>query len=100
MDALAALGITDAQDPARADFSSLTTLDACLTRAKQMTRVKVDEKGVEAAAVTMLAADGCVMALPPEEVCVMNLDRPFLFVIRMSGVPLFVGVVNQVCDQI
>jgi serpin B len=35
--------------------------------------------------------------LPPQpaEVCVMDLDRPFLFVIRQEGVPLFVGVVNQ-----
>ena len=36
------------------------------------------------------------MPLPPEEVCVMDLDRPFLFVIRAEGVPLFVGVVNQI----
>ena len=96
MDALAALGITDPQDPDRADFSSLTTLDAVLTRAEQLARVKVDEEGVEAAAVTILAVDGCVMPPMPEEVCVMDLDRPFLFVIRMGGVPLFVGVVNQV----
>lgn len=96
MDALDALGIKDAQDPDKADFSSFTTLDACLTRAKQMARVKVDEEGVEAAAVTVIAEDGCVMPLLPEEICVMDLNRPFLFVIRMSGVPLFVGVVNQV----
>ena len=32
---------------------------------------------------------------PPPKVCVMDLDRPFLFVIRTEGVPLFVGVVNQ-----
>ena len=96
MDALDALGIKDAQAPDKADFSSLTSLNACLTRAKQMARVKVDEEGVEAAAVTIIAADGCEMVRLPEETCDMDLNRPFLFVIRMNGVPLFVGVVNQV----
>ena len=70
-----------------------TDLDAFLSDAKQMARVKVDEEGVEAAAVTILEISTCAL---PEEVCVMDLDRPFLFVIRTQDIPLFVGVVNQV----
>ena len=60
-------------------------------------RVKVDEEGVEAAAVTILMMDEAA-AMPPEdpEICVMDLDRPFLFVVRSQDLPLFVGVVNQV----
>lgn len=97
MDSLAALGITDLVDENKADLSSLTTLEACLSGAKQLTRVKVDEEGVEAAAATILMM-ACTSAMPEDdpEVCVMDLDRPFLFVIRSSGVPLFVGVVNQI----
>lgn len=96
-EALASMGVTDLLDPDRADLSALTDLEAFLSDAKQLARVKVDEEGVEAAAVTIF--DMVTYSLPPEpqDICVMDLDRPFLFVIRThQGVPLFVGVVNQV----
>lgn len=96
MESLKAMGITDLPDPDRADLSALTDLPAFLSDAKQMARVKVDEEGAEAAAVTVLEMNTCALPLPPEEVCVMDLDRPFLFVIRTQDVPLFIGVVNQV----
>ena len=97
LEALADLGITDLLNRDKADLSALTDLDAFLSDAKQLARVKVDEEGVEAAAVTILMGD-TACALPPvdPEICVMDLDRPFLFVIRTQGVPLFVGVVNRV----
>ncbi len=92
MSTLKSLGITDLLDKDKADLSGLTSLDTFLTQAEQMTRVQVDEEGVEAAAVTIIA-DG--MGGAPDETCVMNLNRPFLFVLRSQGVPLFVGVVNE-----
>lgn len=90
---LKGLGITDLLDKDKADLSGLTALDAYLSQARQMTRVSADEEGVEAAAVTILAPGA---GAPPEETCVMNLNRPFLFVLRNQGVPLFVGVVNEI----
>lgn len=97
LDCLRGMGITGVLDPEKADLSALTTLDAYLSDARQLARVKVDEEGVEAAAVTMLMIETTsAMPEPDPEVCVMDLDRPFLFVIRSEGVPLFVGVVNQV----
>ena len=93
--ALEALGITHLLDPAAADLSPLTSIDAYLSQATQMARVKADEEGVEAAAVTILEAQDAAALADPEPM-VMDLDRPFLFVIRTQGVPLFVGVVNQV----
>lgn len=93
MSTLKSLGITDLLDKDKADLSGLTSLDTFLTQAEQMTRVQVDEEGVEAAAVTIIA-DG--MGGAPDETCVMNLNRPFLFVLRSQGVPLFVGVVNEI----
>lgn len=92
---LAALGVTDLLDRNRADLSALTSLDAYLSGAKQLSRVKVDEEGVEAAAVTILTMGVTSVSPEPDELCVMDLDRPFLFVIRAEGVPLFVGVVNR-----
>ncbi|WP_297233860.1 serpin family protein [uncultured Flavonifractor sp.] len=94
---LTGLGITDVFDPTVSDFSPLTDLEPVwLDQAKQIARVKVDEKGVEAAAVTLLEANGG--SAPPEdmEYCIMDLDRPFLFLIRTGDVTLFVGVVEQV----
>lgn len=96
MDALKSMGVADLLVPEKADLSVLTDLPAFLSDAKQMARVKVDEEGVEAAAVTILEMATCALPLPPEEVCVMDLNRPFLFVIRAQDVPLFIGVVNQV----
>lgn len=96
MPTLKSLGITDLPDRDRADLSALTDLDAFLSRAKQLTRVKVDEEGVEAAAATIMDVATSCMPPQPTEVCVMDLDRPFLFVIRTEGIPLFIGIVNQV----
>ena len=97
LDTLKDLGVTDLLDPDRADLSNLTGIPAYLSQAFQLARVKVDEEGVEAAAVTILMMDAG-SAMPPEdsEICVMDLDRPFLFVVRSQDLPLFVGVVNQV----
>lgn len=94
---LTGLGITDVFDPDVSDFTPLTDTDPVwLDQAKQIARVKVDEKGVEAAAVTLLEANGG--SAPPEDLkyCIMDLDRPFLFLIRADGVTLFVGVVEQI----
>ncbi len=95
--ALRALGVTDLLDPDRADLSALTGLSAYISDAKQLGRVKVDEEGVEAAAATILMVRECAaMVAEDPDVCVMDLDRPFLFVIRDQGVPLFIGIVNQI----
>lgn len=94
--ALTSLGITDLLVPGKADLSALTDLDAFLSDAKQLARVKVDEEGVEAAAVTLIAVKNFNLPPQPTEVCVMDLDRPFLFVIRTQDIPLFIGIVNQV----
>lgn len=93
---LKGLGITEVFDPDVSDFTPLTDLEPVwLDQAKQIARVKVDEKGVEAAAVTLLTDEAG--AVPPEDskICVMDLDRPFLFIIRDGSAVLFVGVVEQ-----
>ena len=51
---------------------------------------------MEAAAATILSFKLTGATIEDPEVCVMDLDRPFLFVIRTENIPLFVGVVNQV----
>ena len=93
---LKGLGITSVLDPEASDFSPLTSLEPVwLDQAKQIARVQVDELGFQAAAVTLMAAAGA--GGPPEDpkICVMDLDRPFLFVIRSGDAVLFAGVVDS-----
>ena len=60
---------------------------------KQDTRVKIDEKGVSAASYIELDfAAGAPM--PPDEIIDFVLDKPFMFAVTKSGIPLFVGTVN------
>ena len=91
---LQGLGVTEAFDMTKADFTPLTDNGAFLSSAMQAARVKIDEEGVEAAAYTeLVCADSAMMEVPPT--VEMELDRPFLFVIfDNNNVPLFVGTVN------
>ena len=90
------LGVTDVFDPEVSDFTPMTT-DAdeiCVTTATHAARVKIDEEGVEAAAFTVITADGA--EAEPEREIYFTLDRPFLFAISsQDGLPLFAGVVNR-----
>ena len=92
-DALQTLGVTDAFDVSKADFSPLTEQTAYVESVNQAARVRIDEEGVEAAAYTEVKEAGAAppRELPEEE---MDLDRPFLFAIWKDGVPLFVGMVQ------
>lgn len=92
-DALRALGITDAFDPTKADFTPLTDNIAYVDSVMQAARVRIDEEGVEAAVYTEEIGDG---AAPPRELAEeeMDLDRPFLFAIWKDGAPLFIGTVQ------
>ena len=95
-EALRSLGVTDAFDGTKADFTPLTDNGAVVDSVMQAARVKIDEDGVEAAAYTEIVAnDSAMMETPPT--VEMELDRPFLFVIfDYNNVPLFVGTVNTV----
>ena len=94
IDTLKALGITDLLAADKADLTGLTSQNAFLDQARQLARVQVDEDGVEAAAVTILEAKESAPD-PTRPPLVMNLNRPFLFVLRSQGVTLFVGMVNE-----
>ena len=79
-----------------ADFSNLTDEEGVyVSSAQHDARVKIDEKGCEAAAFTVMMY--AKSAMPPDERMEFRLDRPFLFVVTgIDGLPLFTGLVNQV----
>jgi serpin B len=98
---LQAMGMVDAFDPGRANFSRLVEQGAVLpgnlyvTEVKQKTFIDVNEEGTEAAAATSVGVG--VTSLPP----MVRADRPFLFAIRerFSGTVLFIGAVeNPIAD--
>jgi serpin B len=95
------MGMVDAFDPGRANFSRLVEQGAVLpgnlyvTEVKQKTFIDVNEEGTEAAAATSVGVG--VTSLPP----MVRADRPFLFAIRerFSGTVLFIGAVeNPIAD--
>ena len=95
---LADMGITDALDPARADFTALTAdKPVWLSKAEHAAMVEIDENGVTGAAYTDLMLSGG--AQPPEEIVDFVLDRPFLFTVNSrDGSILFAGIVRNIAD--
>ena len=94
-DKLKALGVTDIFG-SEADFSPIIPQadGGFVGQIKHAARVGIDEKGVTAAAFTVI--DRCGAGMPPEEEIDFVLDRPFLFLIEsQDGLPLFAGIVNE-----
>jgi serpin B len=94
-DDLAALGMRIAFDPARADFSGMADVAPerlYITKVIHKTFVDVNEEGTEAAAATSVGIG--ITSAPPS----MEINRPFLFVIRerLTGAILFIGQINRV----
>jgi len=90
-DQLAALGMPDAFDPGKADFSGMTERDDLyISAVVHKAFVAVDEKGTEAAAATAVIV-GATSA--PMFDVTLTIDRPFIFLIRdvPTGQILFVG---------
>jgi serpin B len=90
-DQLAALGMPDAFNPDRADFSGMDGRDDLYISAViHKAFVAVDEKGTEAAAATavIMRLESALMSNVS-----LTVDRPFLFIIRdlPSGQILFIG---------
>ncbi len=93
---LASLGMTDAFDAGKADFSGMSAEKGlAIGTVVHKAFVKVDEKGTEAAAATAvaMAGAGADMSKPIE----FLLDHPFLFLIvdRSSDLILFMGRVTD-----
>ena len=98
--ALGELGIKDAFDANKADFTAIGVppdprMRLYIANAYHQTFVKVDEKGTEAAAATAV-----VMAVgggPPPKPIAFHADHPFLFFVvdKASGMVLFMGRVTD-----
>ena len=91
-DALIALGMTDAFDPGRADFSGMDgARDLYISDVLHKAFVSVDEEGTEAAAATAVIMS--LTSAPMGEPITFTVDRPFVYMIRdqQTGTVLFLG---------
>ncbi len=94
-DTLTDMGMKDAFNVHKADFSRLGTaqggLPIYISKVIHKTYIEVAEKGTKAGAVTAVAVDAMSARMdPPPEV---RLTRPFVYAIidTQSGLPLFIG---------
>ena len=90
--ALIDLGMTDAFDPGRADFSGMDgARDLYISDVLHKAFVSVDEQGTEAAAATAVIME--LTSAPMGEPITFTVDRPFIYLIRdqQSGTILFLG---------
>lgn len=95
------LGMTDAFDDSKADFSGIGTYDDANISIGQVlhkTYIKVNEQGTIAGAVS--ADEFCAAAAEPEEMEIKTvyLDRPFVYMIidGKTKIPVFMGTVMEV----
>ena len=90
---LQALGMTDAFDASKADFSGIDgTQDLYISNILHKSFIAVDEAGTEAAAATAIVVD--TTSIPTHEPSFVA-DRPFIYIIRdnETGLIIFMGKV-------
>jgi len=94
-DVLQAMGMTDAFDDEKANFSSLGTYageDLFINRVLHKTFISVAEQGTRAGAATVVEM-APEAAMEPEEIKEVILNRPFLYMIwdMETNMPIFMG---------
>ena len=85
---MAELGMPSAFDPETADFSKMCNTQIYIGLLKQVAKIKLDEQGAEAAAVTIIDVAGGI-----PDYATFHANRPFLYIIseQSTGVILFMG---------
>ncbi len=89
------MGLTDAFEPALADFARTGADDICISRVLQKVKLIVDTEGTEAAAATAVILEKAT-AIPVQPM-ILDFDRPFVYLVMdvESAIPLFTGVFNS-----
>ena len=83
---LATMGAGDAFDPGKADFTRMADSEWFISDIAQKAKLKTDEEGLEAAAVTAIMMMDSMAMVDPEEPVDLILDRAFSFVILDTAI--------------
>lgn len=96
--ALSALGMPDAFDGGKADFSGMGECgeNIYIGRVIHKTKIELTREGTKAAGATAVIVE-TTAAMPTKEPVRVYLDRPFLFAIieNDTGLPVFCGIVSE-----
>lgn len=94
---LKSMGITDAFNQRKADFSALSDTPLFISTILQGTHIEVAEEGAKAAAYTVMTTCAAICPSPkPVERIDFIVDHPFLFELDSpDGLPLFIGSVTE-----
>ena len=86
------LGMPDAFNPDRADFSKFCNTSTYIGLMKQVARIKLDEEGTEAAAVTVIGMKNTMVSEEPKMVY-FYANHPFIYIIseKSSNAIFFIG---------
>ena len=97
MDVLKAMGIKDAFDSEKADFSGIMDMPLYVSTAIHKTYIDLNEKGTKAAAVTYFGMDKASAADREKDKKQIVFNKPFIYMIRDSKTKeiLFFGVVEK-----
>ena len=93
-DIMSKLGMPNAFDDGRADFSNFCDVPTFIELMKQVAKIKLDEEGTEAAAVTVVGVlDSAVFDPEHIEPIIFHANHPFLYVIseQKTGAIFFIG---------
>jgi serine protease inhibitor len=92
---LKAIGMANAFDPAKANFSGISDQRTVISQVQHKTFIEVNEEGTEAAASTSVGI--ATLSAPTDAPFQMVVDRPFFAAIRdnETGTVLFVGRVVE-----
>ncbi len=100
------MGIKNIFDGKKADFSKMFVSDGenkseggiYVSKAKQKSRLTIDENGCSMASYTEVALVG--FADEKKDTVTMNCNRPFIIIVSTSdGLPIFMGAVNRVIEK-
>ena len=93
-DIMSKLGMPNAFDDGRADFSNYCDVPTFIELMKQVAKIKLDEEGTEAAAVTVVGEMESTVFNPEHtEPIIFHANHPFLYVIseQKTGAIFFIG---------
>ena len=87
------LGMTDAFNRDLADFRYFCNEPTFISLMKQVAKIKLDEEGTEAAAVTVIGLEKATAVGPEPQPIAFHASHPFLYVIseRQTGAVFFIG---------
>ena len=85
--------MTNAFDASKAEFPNFCDRGTYIGLMKQVARIKLNEEGTEAAAVTVIAIDYAAATPSEPKPLYFHANRPFLYVIseQSTGAIFFIG---------